>query len=91
MNKQAAHTITIPAAVTRIAIEAWPADAPTRGIIWDRTARQDDDGEWGEQLIDWTGTLADAVIALERDGFTVGDMIQQDVGDGAELFGQAAR
>ena len=92
MTRATAHTITIPAEVTSIAIEAWDNDYGTQdGIIWDRTGHEPEDGEWGAQLVEWHGDRADVVARLEGAGFTVGEFVEHDLGDGPELLAVAHR
>lgn len=91
MNQTPAHAVTIPEDVARIAIEAWPAEDPSQGIIWDRTGHEDYNGEWGSQLLEWVGGLDDVTAAVERAGFTVGEFVAHELGDGAELLAVAHR
>lgn len=91
MNQTPAHAVTIPEDVARIAIEAWPAEDPSQGIIWDRTGHEPEDGEWGAQLVEWHGDRADVVARLEGAGFTVGEFVEHDLGDGPELLAVAHR
>lgn len=80
MTRTAAHQISIPANVQRIAIETWETeDGTTQGIIWDRTGLQSQDGEWGAQIIDWEGDRDDAVICAEMAGFTVAEPIPYSI------------
>ncbi|SJN26827.1 hypothetical protein FM125_06395 [Micrococcus lylae] len=83
MTRIAAETITIDQAVETICIEAWDTEGgQAQGIIWDRTGQDDQDGEWGTQLIDWEGDLDDAVIAVEAAGFTVEEFVGHDIDGG---------
>lgn len=91
MTRTPALDITIPEAVTFIFVEAWPADSPTEGIIWDRTGLDSEDGEWGTQLIDWEGDLDDVKRVLSEHGFSLGDFARADLPEGSELFTEATR
>ena len=92
MTRISAHTITVPAEVTDIAIEAWDAeDGTNQGIIWDRTGLKEEDGQWGGQLIDWEGDLDDIIIRLRNAGFEVSKFSIDGIGDDAELFATATR
>ena len=92
MTRTTAHTITIPAEVTRVTIEAWDAeDGTNQGIIWDRTGLKEEDGQWGGQLIDWEGDLDDIIIRLRNAGFEVSEFVIDGIGDDAELFATATR
>jgi len=92
MTRIPAHTITIPAEVTDVAIEAWDAEGGTnQGIIWDRTGLEENDGQWGGQLIDWEGDLDDTIIRLRNAGFQVSKFAIDGIGDDAELFATASR
>ena len=90
MTRIDAETITIDQAAETICIEAWPADYPTEGIIWDRTGYDDEDGEWGQQTIEWEGDLDDAVHAVEAAGFTVEEFVDHDI-DGGGVTALARR
>lgn len=66
-----AHEITPPPTATSLALESWSdMDGTERGILWDRSHHPEDDGEWGDQLDSWIGTLDDALAALAVHGFT---------------------
>ena len=92
MTRATAHTITIPAEVTSIAIEAWDNDYGTQdGIIWDRTGHTDDDGEWGNELFEWVGHLDDVRAAAKRAGFEVGEFVTQTIDGETEVFATATR
>lgn len=92
MTRTPAHTITIPAEVTDIAIEAWDAeDGTNQGIIWDRSGQDPEDGEWGTQIIDWEGDPDDILIRLRNAGFDAYEFTTTDLGDGPELFTTASR
>lgn len=92
MTRTTAHTITIPAEVTSIAIEAWDNDYGTQdGIIWDRTGLKEEDGQWGGQLIDWEGDLDDIILRLRNAGFEVSEFAIDGIGDDAEMFATATR
>ena len=91
MNRTPAHTITIPDDVRSVAVETWADGLEWFGIIWDRTGHEDYDGEWGAQLLEWAGDLDDVTAAVERAGFTVGEFVAHELGDGAELLAVASR
>lgn len=92
MTRISAHTITVPAEVTDIAIEAWDAeDGTNQGIIWDRSGQAPEDGEWGTQIIDWEGDPDDIIIRLRNAGFEVSKFSIDGIGDDAELFATATR
>ena len=86
-----AHTITFPDDVRSVAVEAWADGLEWCGIIWDRTGLEPEDGEWGDQMLEWRGDRADVVARLEGAGFTVGEFVEHDLGDGPELFAVAHR
>ena len=86
-----AHTITLPASVQSVAVEAWADGSDWCGIIWDQTGLEDWSGEWGAQLVDWRGDRADVVARLEGAGFTVEQFVEHDLGDGSELLAVATR
>lgn len=80
MTRITATAIQFPAAVKTICIEAWDADeGGQEGIIWDRTGHEDQDGEWGAQIIDWTGDVDDVVTAARNAGFEVEELAAYDV------------
>lgn len=92
MTRISAHTITVPAEVTDIAIEAWDAeDGTNQGIIWDRTGLKEEDGQWGGQLIDWEGDLDDIITRLRNAGFEVGEFVTQTIDGETEVFATATR
>ena len=86
-----AHTITIPDDVRSVAVETWADGLEWFGIIWDRTGHEPEDGEWGAQLVEWHGDRADVVTRLEGAGFTVGEFVEHELGDGPELLAVASR
>lgn len=64
--------IEIPDTVDYVAVEQWSEGEQDCGIIWDRTGRDENDGEWGEELLRWEGDRADVVNRLEGTyGFTL--------------------
>ena len=72
-------------------METWADGLEWFGIIWDRTGHEPEDGEWGAQLVEWHGDRADVVARLEGAGFTVGEFVEHDLGDGPELLAVAHR
>ena len=76
--------IQVPEHTRVIAVESWDVDDYQQGIVWDRTLA--DEGEWGEQLIDWAGDLDDALIHPREAGFELSEPIEQTIDGEAELF-----
>ena len=91
MNRTPAHTITIPDDVRSVAVETWADGLEWFGIIWDRTGEEADNGEWGNEMIRWTGDRADAERMVEQAGFEIGEFESIDLGDGPEDFATAKR
>lgn len=91
MTTIAATEITIPTTVTSITMEVWHEDGQDHGIIWDRTGEEADNGEWGNEMIRWTGDRADAERMVEQAGFEIGEFESIDLGDGPEDFATAKR
>lgn len=91
MTTIAATEITIPTTVTSIAMEIWHENGQDQGIIWDRTGEEADNGEWGNEMIRWTGDRADAERMVEQAGFEIGEFESIDLGDGPEDFATAKR
>ncbi len=81
--------IQVPEHTRVIAVESWDVDDYQQGIIWERTHA--DDGEWGEQLVDWTGDLDDALIRLREAGFELSEPIEQTIEGEVEAFIIGAR
>lgn len=79
-KREAATAIQFPAAVKAICIETWDVEGGQEGIIWDRTGQEDQDGEWGTQIIDWAGDVDDVVIAARNAGFAVEEFNSYDIG-----------
>mgnify|MGYP007086362633 CR=1 FL=1 len=91
MSIVAATEVTIPETVTSVALEVWRDYGQDRGIIWDRTGREEQDGEWGDEMILWAGDRDDVRRIIEQAGFEVGDFESFDLGDGPEDFATAVR
>lgn len=60
-----------------ITVESWDVDDYQRGIVWDRTHTAE--GEWGDQLIDWSGDLDDVLIRLRDAGFTLSEPVDRQI------------
>ena len=67
-----------------IAVESWDVDDYQEGIVWDRTHA--DEGEWGDQLIDWSGDLDDVLTRLRDAGFTLTEPAEQQIDGEVETF-----
>lgn len=60
-----------------ITVESWDVDDYQEGIVRDRTHA--DEGEWGDQLIDWSGDLDDVLTRLRDAGFTLSEPVDREI------------